>query len=274
MVKGKAELHILTEFCPFAMGFVIITSENRAIIIDGGEYTEMDNVKAHVGDRPVAAWILTHTDCDHIGGLKEMILGNDPFLDRVECFYYNFHTPEFFRAVDPEKYGDHYAKVVETFDSYIERSKKPHVIPVKGDRFEIDGLVFDILFSKNENYTNHYSNNASLVFKVTGKKRNVLFLADAGPEAGDELLSTYGDGLQSDIVQMAHHGHVGVRREVYEAIDPNVCIWCAASWLWQEHDGARYLKGEASVTETRKWMAEIGHQRHVVTKDGDAIIDI
>lgn len=274
MVQGKAELHILTEFCPFAMGFVIITSENRAIIIDGGEYTEMDNLKAHVGDRSVAAWVLTHTDCDHVSGLKEMILSGDPFLDRVESFYYNFHTPEFFRAVDPEKYGDHYAKVVETFDSYIEKSGKTHVIPVKGDRFEIDGLIFDILFSKNEKYTRHYANNASLVFKVTGKKRNVLFLADAEAEVGEELLSDYGDGLQSDIVQMAHHGHVGVRKEVYEAIDPNVCIWCAASWLWQEHDGARYLGGEASVAETRKWMAEIGHQRHIVTKDGDAVIDI
>ena len=73
---------------------------------------------------------------------------------------------------------------------------------------------------------------------------------------------------------MAHHGHVGVRKDVYEAIDPNVCIWCAASWLWQEHEGVRYLNGEHSVTVTRQWMAEIGNQRHIVTKDGDAVIDI
>ena len=64
MIKGKSELHILTEFCPFAMGFVIITPEDRAIIIDGGTYTEVPNVKAHVGDRQIAAWILTHTDGD------------------------------------------------------------------------------------------------------------------------------------------------------------------------------------------------------------------
>ena len=28
------------------------------------------------------------------------------------------------------------------------------------------------------------------------------------------------------------------------------------------------------LTETRKWMAEIGHQQHIVTKDGDTILDI
>lgn len=270
MVKNKAELHILTEFCPFAMGFVIITPKNRAIIIDGGTYTEMDNLKAHVGDRPVAAWIITHTDKDHFAGLRDMILARDPFLDRVECFYSNFHTPAFFRSMENEGHASN----VELYESYIAESNKGFVRPVRGDHFEIDGLCFDILFSKDEKYVKNYSNDASLVFRVTGSKRNVLFLGDMGAEPGEELLATYGDALQSDIVQMAHHGHVGVHKNVYEAIDPNVCIWCAASWLWQEHDGARYLKGEASVTQTRKWMAEIGHQRHIVTKDGDTIIDI
>jgi beta-lactamase superfamily II metal-dependent hydrolase len=274
MVQGKAELHVLTEFCPFAMGFVIITPQNRAIIIDGGTYTEVENVKAHVGDRTVAAWILTHTDGDHIGCLRHMILSKDPFLDQIECFYSNFHTAEFFRSVDSGKSGEGAAKWVELYDSYLAENNKQYIRPVRGDHFEIDGLSFDILFSKDEKYTHNFSNDASLVFRVTGKKRNVLFLGDLGPEPGEELLAMYGDRLQSDIVQMAHHGHIGVRKNVYEAIDPNVCIWCAASWLWQEHGGANYLKGEACVTEVRKWMAEIGHQQHIVTKDGDTIIDI
>lgn len=270
MAKGKAELHILTEFCPFAMGFVIITPENRAIIIDGGTYTEAHNVKAHVGDREIAAWILTHTDGDHVGCIKDLIVSKDPILDKVECFYSNFHTPEFFRSLG----GEPHARFVELYDAYIAENNKKYIAPVKGDKFEIDGLQFEMLFSKNEKYVKNYSNEASLAFRVTGKKRNVLFLGDMGPYAGEELLADYSDYLKSDIVQMAHHGHVGVRKDVYEAIDPNVCIWCAASWLWQEHEGVRYLNGEHSVTVTRQWMAEIGNQRHIVTKDGDAVIDI
>ena len=105
MVKGKAQLHILTEFCPFAMGFVIITPANRAIIIDGGRYTEAHNVKAHVGDREVAAWFLTHTDGDHVGCLEEMIVKKDPFLNRVQGFYSNFHTPAFFRSLGGDATG-------------------------------------------------------------------------------------------------------------------------------------------------------------------------
>ena len=269
MAKKSAELHVLTEYCPFSMGFVIITPEDRAIIIDGGTYTEAHNVKAHVGDRPVVAWFLTHTDGDHVGCLRDMIRQEDPFLDQVECFYANFHTPEFFRSLN----GEPHAKWVETYEAYLAEKNKKSVRPVCGDRFCIDGLDFEILFSKNEKYTHNYSNDASLVFRVTGPKRNLLFLGDMGPEAGEELFETHGAALRSDIVQMAHHGHVGVAKHVYEVIDPNVCIWCAASWLWQEHEGARYLQDGYSVTTTRQWMAEIGHQQHVVTKDGDAILD-
>ena len=73
MKKGKAELHILSEYCPFSMGLVILTPENRAIIIDGGTPTEAWNVKAHVGDRQIAAWILTHTHGDHVGCLRSLM---------------------------------------------------------------------------------------------------------------------------------------------------------------------------------------------------------
>jgi beta-lactamase superfamily II metal-dependent hydrolase len=270
MTNRKAELHVLTEFCPFAMGFVIITPEDRAIIIDGGTYTEAHNVKAHVGDREIAAWFLTHTDGDHIGCIKDLILSKDPILDRVECFYANFHTPEFFRSLG----GEPHARFVELFDSYITENGKKLVRPVTGDRFEFDGLDFEILFSKNEKYVKNYSNEASLAFRVKGPNRDVLFLGDMGPAAGEELLATHGDYLKSDIVQMAHHGHIGVEKNVYETIDPKVCIWCAASWLWQEHEGVRYLNGGHSVTVTRQWMAEIGEQEHIVTKDGDAILEI
>ena len=59
-MKKRAKLHVLTEYSQYSMGFVIITPEDRAIIIDGGRSLELPNVEAHVGDRPVAAWILTH----------------------------------------------------------------------------------------------------------------------------------------------------------------------------------------------------------------------
>ena len=271
MAKVKAELHILTEYSPFAMGFVIITPEDRAIIIDGGTYAELWNVKKHVGDREIAAWIFTHTDGDHVGVFANMMGQNDPMLDRVQTYISNFHTPEFFRSVG----GEGAAKFVEKYNAYIADNGKKLVEPVCGDEMDIDGLHIEFMFSKNEKYKRNFANDASLAFRITGQKRNVLFLGDLGPDVSEELIATHGKNLRSDIVQMAHHGHACVTKDVYELIDPNACIWCAASWLWNEQDALRWMKeGEHGTVVTRKWMEEIGHQHHYVTKDGDQIVDI
>ena len=90
-----AELHVLTEYSYFSMGFVIITDKGRAIIIDGGRTAEIHNIEAHVGDRPIAAWILTHPHLDHVTAFSHMMKENHPYVERTEKVYYNFHTPEF-----------------------------------------------------------------------------------------------------------------------------------------------------------------------------------
>ena len=109
------------------------------------------------------------------------------------------------------------------------------------------------------------------MFRVHGRKQNILFLGDLGPIAGRELLSRHGRYLESDVVQMAHHGHMCVEKDVYEAIDPRACIWCCQSWLYNEND-REIQPNMYGVAMTRKWMDEIGVTEHYITKDGDQII--
>ena len=157
---------------------------------------------------------------------------------------------------------------------FVERIKPyEHLVlhPVAGDEIEIDGLRIEFLFNKDERFVQNVTNDSSLVFRVHGRKQNILFLGDLGPIAGRELLKKHGDYLQSDIVQMAHHGHMCVEKEVYEAIDPIGCIWCCQSWLYNEND-REILPDMYGVAMTRRWMDEIGVTEHYVTKDGDRII--
>ena len=51
------------------MSFVIVTSENNVIIIDGGRSKDMPLLKEYVGGRHISAWILTHPRHDHVSGL-------------------------------------------------------------------------------------------------------------------------------------------------------------------------------------------------------------
>lgn len=63
-----SKLYMLTEHSPFMMSFVYITDADRAIIIDGGRPEDMPHLREIVGERPIAAWILTHPHLDHMSG--------------------------------------------------------------------------------------------------------------------------------------------------------------------------------------------------------------
>lgn len=249
------------------MGFVIITEQERAIIIDGGWRAELPNIAAHVGDRPVAAWILTHPDPDHIDALTHALKTKHPIVDATEKFIYNFHSRDFYA-----QYGN--AVAIDNFEKYnapiLDRAETVSA----GDEFDIDGLHFEILFSRDEKYKINANNDCSLVFRVTGKRQTVLFLGDLGPYAGEDLLAKHGKHLKSDVVQMAHHGHGCVRKDVYAAIDPRACIWCCQAWLYREPETVDYGNDLHGTMLTRRWMEELGVKEHYVTKDGDQIIDI
>ena len=267
MKNKRSQLHILTEYSQYSMGFVIITPEDRAIIIDGGRSLELPNVAAHVGDRQVAAWILTHPHSDHITCINHAMKIAHPLMEKTEKIICNFHDYDFYVEYTTEGERKPYLDFVERIKPYENKVWKP----VTGDEINIDGLKIEFLFHKDEKFTENVPNDSSLVFRVHGSKQNILFLGDLGPIAGRELLRNHGSYLQSDIVQMAHHGHMCVEKDVYEAIDPRACIWCCQSWLYNEND--RLIAPDMyGVAMTRRWMDEIGVTEHYVTKDGDHVI--
>ena len=68
MKNNKTLLYQLTETSPFMMSFVVVTKENKVIIVDGGRAEDMPLLKEYVGGRHISAWILTHAHVDHISG--------------------------------------------------------------------------------------------------------------------------------------------------------------------------------------------------------------
>jgi hypothetical protein len=79
-------------------------------------------------------------------------------------------------------------------------------------------------------------NNASVVcrstFTVTdgagaptGKTTSLLWLADVMNRTSQFLRAMYGEGLKSDMVQVAHHGLSGAEVALYIHIQPEIVLW-------------------------------------------------
>ena len=267
------KLYILTEHSEFMMSFVFITDQDRAVVIDGGGPEDMPHLREMVGGRKIAAWILTHPHLDHISGfVSEMEKGE--IAPQVEKVYYNFPSEEF-TVVQPSEVLPH---VIVDFNRIQPRFAEKCVTVQPGLEIDVDELHIEFLFCGEERYLypkpNLAVNEASIAFQVTSPgMRSVLFLGDLGPEGGRDLLRWQGEKLKSDTVQMSHHGHSGVTEEVYRAIAPQACLWCAPDWLWEEAD----VEFEPELWGTwhqRKWMYAMGVTEHYVSKDGTQSIPL
>lgn len=267
-----AKLYMMTEQSLFMMGFVFLTDSGKAVVIDGGRPEDMPQLLEMVGDRKIEAWILTHPHLDHIWGFNDEIAKGD-IIDKIGKVYYNFPSEKF--AVECDG-GIEPCSLVD-FNRIKSKIADKLVVVNPGDKISVDELDIEFLFAGGERYKepnpNIAVNESSIVFKVTGKgMKDVLFLGDLGPNGGRDLLKTQGDKLKADVVQMAHHGHSGVTEEVYQKIAPEICLWCARDWLWEEDD-VEFEPELWGTKHQRKWMDKMGC-KHYVTKDGTQEIPI
>ena len=275
-------LYMLTETSPFMMSFVLITKEDKVIIVDGGREEDMPLLKEYVGKRHISAWIFTHPHIDHISGFISEWNKNKCADFDIERVVYNFPTPDWRnteRVFDREYFLKDFD---ETLPSFLEIEKELSdisYIPKKGDCLAVDEVKIDFLFTWHKELVSNPMNDASLVFKVTAPNKTVLFLGDLGPDGGDVLLNESRGLLRADIVQMAHHGHMDCDTEVYAEISPETCLWCAPDWLYAEGDIPSYLADREKLFKmgrhrmygtavTRRRMELLGAQKHLVTKDG------
>lgn len=112
-----------------------------------------------------------------------------------------------------------------------------------GDELDVIGLHMKVLYTGTPEILSESTNvlnDGSMVFKLSGQKRSMLFLGDIGdnnadnralyPDTGagskigceiaDTILATYPEDVKSDFVQMAHHGNSLMPDYFYEAVAP------------------------------------------------------
>lgn len=279
-------LYQLTEHSPFMMSFVLVTKNDNVIVIDGGRESDMEYLKKYIAGRHISAWILTHAHSDHISGFISEFEKNSGIDFDIEKIYYNFPPIELLDNHDVEDYEYFKSELLEqlpAFNKVLPLFKDKAHITYQGESVQIDELKIDFIFSYHEGLTANLMNDSSLVFKVTSPNKTVLFLGDLGPDGGDILYRELRHLLKSDIVQMAHHGHMNVSMEVYAAIEPKECMWCCPDWLYDECEVPSYLADTEKLKKmgrirmygtgvTRKWMEQLGVKKHYVTKNGTQTI--
>ena len=247
------------------MSYIIRTSNNETIVIDGGLKTEVETLKQYIekyGNK-VDYWFITHPHKDHVGGFIQIVENTDI---EIENIYYSINSLEWYNENEPDR-----ANEAQDFYKAIQNERIQSAIktPQIGDVIKIGkNINVEILQTASPEITNNAINNSSMVFKIYVNDKSILILGDIGTETSEKLIKQYGENLKSDIVQMSHHGQAGATEEFYKIVNPEICLWQSPQWMWDNEPGT--LK----TLETRKWIEDIGVKTNYVAKDGDITITV
>ena len=199
---------------------LIITPDNKKLIIDGGEgnsgkYDYGKNVVLpYLLDRGISKidyLIISHCDSDHIGGLFAVI-------ENIK--------------VDKILIGKQFenSKQLEDLIEIAKKKKIDIIILESKNRLLIDKYTYiDVLWPDSDNKINeNILNNNSLVFKLIYKNISILFTGDIEEIAEKKILQEYEnklDILNSTILKVGHHGSKTSSTENFiKKVNPKIAL--------------------------------------------------
>ena len=218
--------------------FYTITNHDTLIVIDGGSASNESKVRAVIKENGghVDYWYITHPHPDHIGAFNAIYASKESIT--IGTIY---HCGLDYKEYDKR---DQEWDEISCYNDFLKMSDKNDQFQVLsiGDQLQIEGLSIDVLNSYDEDLleeTTDICNNASLVLKIYTPENSIMICGDCyGEETTKRMQNRFGDLLQADYLQAAHHGNHSSPNAFFEQVNADVIFFDAPQSLIdsKEHD--------------------------------------
>ncbi len=246
------------------MSYILQLTDGSFVIWDGGWATDAAELylflkqKAPQGSTPhIRMWIFTHLHGDHSNCYLEFA---EEYADGVKLDYVGVNIPELHSDNEGESVysSGKLTKALAKFKSA--QLVKLHT----GMLLRMPGADIEVLLTHEDlGVNNLYStkrNDQSVVTRILAKTDRVMLPGDAEIVAGDYVVARYGDYLQSNYVQVAHHGSIKnpTCLDFYKYVKPSYVLF----------PGAQSRYNENKNTTENKYLINLVGQKNVFVADG------
>ncbi len=227
---------------PGGMSFIYKLSDGTFFIIDGGMCANRTGSNQCGGDPSVnrlfktlqaladdpdniviSGWLVTHVHNDHAGAFIDMA-EKPEYLAKVSIKKLIYSQP----ADSDMKDGNQPNRLTWMTDAISKLRDLKVVKAHTGQEFYFADLKLTILGNhelvKPKSITSHNNSSTVSVVEFGGKK--MLFLADSEGDLNAKLDTIYGSWLDSDVLQVAHHGYNNTNAGIiYKYVTPSIVLW-------------------------------------------------
>ena len=231
----KPSLTILSQGSRYdnGLGMIYLLPNGKFLIIDGGYvrgkqlYSILEELAPNKQQIVIAAWYISHTHGDHQQSVASFLRERYKNV-KIESILYNYTTTEQYNAITTGGEGASSAKgFATTLSNYLGNSDTKIIKPHTGQIYTYGSTTVEIMYTVEDILPKalDYLNTSSLVVRVNIGDHSMLALADTTHVSGDILREMYGAYLESDMVQLAHHGTYPGYASLYNTIKAPILIW-------------------------------------------------
>ena len=231
------------------MFYTFQNQQGNLIVVDGGWKHNAKTVRRIINrlGSHVDAWIITHPHPDHAGAFLEIYSNpGDITIDRV--YAVDMASPALCR--ENASWDD-----LTTYNQWLTLDIPQLTYVYNKDKFEIAGLKFHVLSAYGDHVdelSNDLINDGSMMFKITAKRKSMLFCSDVGISMSDYILQDAATDLKADYIQMGHHGNGGLSHEFYQFVGAKTAFFDAPDWLMND------VNNQYTTPENRDLMISTG----------------
>lgn len=236
LYKTAGDVWTITQYAGTSGGqcsiYMIVNAKGQMAIIDGGYTQDADFVRALIKahGNHVSDWILTHPHPDHIGAFNAIMRDNAGGRIRVDHIYATQTNEERYRAT-----ARGYDRI-EAYDDFLTVAKTLNYVTYlkEDDTVDILGLTMKVLHGWDKDVDRlslHLANNGSLMFKLSGAEKSMLFCADTQKEVEKDVLLRHKDEVSANYVECSHHGNWGLSPSFYINVHASEAFIDAPTWL-------------------------------------------